>query len=144
MFQAKENAGKNAKGKEKKETKKKGKKERAEEREKERDKIEKSWDIPVQVPPTPPPAIVNGKGKMPVKSSSLHPANGSKASVDQDAVRDSIISTLSSQNANMVGMRRNEFVREVLTLIHVSLHVCISLFFRLTDLCVHFRRTRTL
>ena len=123
IFQAKEKAGKNANGKERKEAKKKGKKERAEEREKERDKIEKSWDVPALVPPTPQPVVANGKGKTPVKSSPLHPANGPKVSVDQDTVRASIISTLSSKNISMSGMPRNDFVREVLTLIHVSFGV---------------------
>jgi hypothetical protein len=114
MFQEKEKAGKNAKTK----GKKKGKKERAEERVKERDEIEKSWDVPAPV--TPVPAVVNGKGKTPVKASSLPLANGSKSTVDQDMTRASIISTLSFHNVNPAGMSRNEFVREVLTLIHVS------------------------
>lgn len=119
MFQEKEKAGKNAKGKGTKETKKKGKKERAEEREKERNKIEKSWDVPVPIPPTPP-IIANGKSKTPVKSASFPPTNGPKASVDPGTVRSSILSTLSSQNVNVIGMSRNEFVREVLTLIHTD------------------------
>lgn len=121
VFQEREQAGKNAKGKGKKENKKKGKKERADEREREREQIEKSWDVPVPVPPSPPPpVVVNGKGKAPVKASSLPLANGPKASVNQDVVKASIISTLSFQNANMAGMSRNEFVREVLTLIHTD------------------------
>lgn len=119
MFREKEKAGKNSKGKEKKENKK-GKKERAEEREKEKDEIKRSWDVPVQVLPSPPPHIVNGKGKTPVKAPSFPLANGPKVSVNPDTVKDSIISTFSSQDANMSGMARNEFVREVLTLIHVS------------------------
>lgn len=118
MFQEKEKAGKNAKAK----GKKKGKKERAEERVRERDEIEKSWDVPVPVMPAPA-VVVNGKGKTPVKAFSLPLANGPKSTVDQDTTRASIISTLSSHNVNLAGMSRNEFVREVLTLIHVSFEI---------------------
>ena len=114
VFREKEKAGKNPKGKGKK-----GKKERAEDRVRERDEIERSWDVPAPVPPTPA-VVINGKGKTPVKASSLPLPNGPKSSVDQDMIKASIISTLSSHNANMVGMPRNEFVMEVLTLIHVS------------------------
>jgi hypothetical protein len=122
MFQEKEKANKkNAKGKGNQETQKKSKKERAEDRERERDEIERSWDVPSQVPPAPPPIIVNGKGKTPVKASSL-PAvvNGTKEVVDSDAIKGSIISVLSSQKLNLKGMPRNDFVKEVLTLIHTD------------------------
>lgn len=119
MFQEKEKASKkNAKGKGNQETQKKNKKE---ERERERDEIERSWDVPSQVPPAPPPVIVNGKGKIPVKASSLPAVNGAKGIVDPDAIKGSIISVLSSQNFDLKGMPRNDFVKEVLTLIHVSL-----------------------
>jgi hypothetical protein len=120
VFQEREQAGKNAKGTAKKDSKKKSKKERAEESERDRDKIEKSWDIPVPAPPSPPPLMTNGKGKTPVKASTLPLANEPDAYVDQDIVKASIISTLSSHNANMAGMSRNAFVMDLLTLIHVS------------------------
>lgn len=86
--------------------KKKGKKERAEERERERDAIEQSWD-------TPAPPTVNGKGK----------AKASPAGIDADAVKGALVSGLeaSGKGGSFVGMQRNDFVREVLTLIHVGL-----------------------
>lgn len=115
-------AGKAKKGKGRKEEKegngkKKGKKERAEEREKEREAIEKSWDVPVSsalVDPAPA-NVGNGKARVTV--------NGSKAVVDQDAVRASIGASLEgkSMGGGASRMLRNEFVREVLMLIHVSL-----------------------
>ena len=124
MFQEKERASKNTKGSGNKDIKKKGKRERAEERERERDEIEKSWDVPSRVPPTPPPVTINGKGKMPVKASSLPAVNGTNGVIDSDAVKTSIISTLSARNSKFKSMPRNDFVKEVLTLIHVSLTVC--------------------
>jgi hypothetical protein len=123
-FQEKEKA--NAKGKEKKEPKKKGKKERGEEIEKDREEIERSWDVPATAPPTPSHVIVNGKGKTFIKRSSSPVTNGLEAFVDPDAVKASMVSTLSSQNVNMAGLPRNEFVREVLTLIHVRFGLQLS------------------
>lgn len=116
VFQEKDQAVKNEKGKGRKENKKKGKKERAEDKE----EIERSWDVPEQAPPAPPLPVTNGKSNTPVKASTLPVANGPKPSVDPGLVKISVISTLSSQNAKLAGMPRNEFVREVLTLIHTD------------------------
>lgn len=118
VFQEKEKASQNAKGKCNKGSQKKEKKERAEERERIMDEIERNWDVPSQVPP--PPAIVNGKGKAPVKASSLPVVNGANEAINSDAMKGSILSVLSSQNRNLKGMPKNDFVKEVLTLIHVS------------------------
>ena len=85
--------------------KKRGKKERADERERERDAIEQSWDAPVL-------PSVNGKGK----------ANASPAGIDADTVKGALISGLeaSGRGHSFAGMQRNDFVREILTLIHVG------------------------
>ena len=145
VFQEREQAGKNAKGTAKKDSKKKSKKERAEESERDRDKIEKSWDIPVPAPPSPPPLMTNGKGKTPVKASTLPLANGPDTYVDRDIVKASIISTLSSHNANMAGVSRNAFVMDLLTLIHVSFETNMEgdFYFPLTSV-LNNRRTRIL
>jgi len=75
VFQEREQAGKNAKGDSQEDSKKKSKKERAEESEEMRQDREE-LDIPVPAPPSPPPLMTNGKGKTPVKASTLPLANG--------------------------------------------------------------------
>ena len=100
--------------------KKKGKKERADEREGGRDTIEQSWD-------TPAPPSLNGKGK----------AKASSTDIDADAVKGALISGLEASGRRMsfAGMQLNDFVREVLTLIHVGLPRSSSIWVE-TDLLV--------
>lgn len=110
---------------------KRGKKERMEENERERMAIEKSWDVPSQsqssssVPPSPARSAhstnhVNGKSRASA-SSSRNAMNGSR--IHEDMARQAIVASVSSQETGKLTtvLQRNEFVREVLMLIHVSL-----------------------
>jgi len=116
----------------------------------ERDQIEKSWDDPVKMgyavgpnipnePPAKPvqpqpPAVssIKGKNKPAAQSQINGKANGQPAAstskdkdgLDRDAVTESLISTVAKSSLPkqkaIKQMDRNTFVREVLTLIHVS------------------------
>ncbi|EED78637.1 predicted protein [Postia placenta Mad-698-R] len=116
--------------------KKKTRKERAADREKERREIEDSWDDPVRgqmrttdavkqpVASASAPAI-NGTGKG--KQVALKTTNGdgphSANGLHVHAARDAIVSSMSSQlNQPLTDMPRNDFVRELLTLIHTDKH----------------------
>jgi len=126
-----------------------GKKKKKEKNREEREQIEKSWDDPVKmgyavgpnIPPAKPiqpqPTVVSGvKGKnksaiqpqtngkvngQPAASSSK---NKDKDGLDRDAATESLISTVAKSSLpdqkDIKQMDRNTFVREVLTLIHVS------------------------
>jgi hypothetical protein len=114
---------------------KKGRKEREKDREREREEIEKSWDVPQPAkasPPPPqgivstPPVTVNGKGKHGRKEragSLVSQSSGDGPSaIDSRAAYTSLLSALTQKkNASLKGLSRNDFVREVLTLIHVRL-----------------------
>lgn len=127
-----------------------GKKKKKEKNKEEREQIEKSWDDPVKMgyavgpnipnePPAKPvqpqpPAVssVKGKNKPAAQSQTNGKANGQpiassskdKDGLDRDAVTESLISTVAksslSKQKDVKQMDRNTFVREVLTLIHVS------------------------
>jgi len=117
-----------------KRSQKKGRKEREKDREREREEIEKSWDVPPPVAVVPlsqpqgavstPAVPVNGKanhvrleraGSVASQSS----ADGPNA-IDAHAVHASLLSALAQKkNANSNNLSKNDFVREVLTLIHV-------------------------
>ncbi|GBE87582.1 predicted protein [Sparassis crispa] len=119
--------------------KKKTRKERAADREREREEIEKGWDVPVscqpQVDATVPrqravPAV-NGKAKAKQVA-----ANGTSAAaaappfvnggglqngVHAAAAKDAVISAVAAEEKNIAGnLSRNDFVRELLTLIHTD------------------------
>lgn len=113
---------------------KKGRKEREKDREREREEIEKSWDVPppVKVVPLPQPQGVVSTPAVPVNGKAKHVRKeraGSVASqssvddtnaIDAHAVHASLLSALAQKkNANSNNFSRNDFVREVLTLIHV-------------------------
>jgi len=126
-FSKQEQRAKNRKGQ------KKGRREREKDREREREEIEKSWDAPlaakVMSPPPPngiisTPPVVNGKGKYRRKERAGSPI--SQNSTDDPSVIDSrtahasLLSALSrKKDASSRDLSRNDFVREVLTLIHV-------------------------
>ncbi|KAH9940681.1 hypothetical protein B0H21DRAFT_780296 [Amylocystis lapponica] len=103
--------------------KRKTRKERAADRERERDEIERGWDDPVPAAPAP----VVGKGKHPAAANGVAVAppqangNGAHAGMHVDAAREALLSAISTQ-AKLPGrdMPRNDFVRELLTLIHTD------------------------
>lgn len=127
---------------------KKGKKERAAEQLRLRQEIENSWDVPgpsariaeraaisSDEPASPSPCPSPEPGPPPsrqtlprnvsapsIKAVSLANGTASRTNgplIDPDTVRESLISTMSSEGSVSGGMERNEFVREILTLIHV-------------------------
>jgi hypothetical protein len=113
---------------------KKGRKEREKDREREREEIEKSWDVPQPAKASPPPqeivstppVTVNGKGKHGRKEragSLVSQSSGDGPSaIDSRAAYTSLLSALAQKkNASLKDLSRNDFVREVLTLIHVRL-----------------------
>ena len=127
-----------------------GKKKKKEKNREEREQIEKSWDDPVKMGyavgpniPKEPPAkpiqpqptavsSVKGKNKSATQPQTNGKANGQPAEssskdkdgLDRDAVTESLISTVAKSSLpkqkDINQMDRNTFVREVLTLIHVS------------------------
>ncbi|PCH45116.1 hypothetical protein WOLCODRAFT_139389 [Wolfiporia cocos MD-104 SS10] len=132
-----------------KEKKRKTREEREEERAKQREEIERGWDDPtkgevqsmrpaVGMRPEPPSApvpapapAVNGGGKTKDKhavsggKSEAARVNGHEArsagKLDTDAAKQAIISAaLSHQRQSSQDMSRNDFVRELLTLIHTD------------------------
>jgi hypothetical protein len=129
-FARQEQRAKNRKGQ------KKGRKEREKDREREREEIERSWDVPPPVkalsPPPPqgivstPLVAVNGNGKHSHKerTGSLvsQSSDDGPNSIDSRALHASLLSALAQKkNASLKDLSRNDFVREVLTLIHVCL-----------------------
>ncbi|KAI0938829.1 hypothetical protein AcW1_001534 [Taiwanofungus camphoratus] len=113
--------------------KKKTRKERAADREREKEEIERSWDDPVRgqvqaigsahqsVAPVVP--AVNGKGKhAAVNSTSIngdHPHES--GSLQVKVARDAVISAVLAQPTRpSKDVSRNDFVRELLTLIHTN------------------------
>ncbi|KAG1850308.1 hypothetical protein C8R48DRAFT_662864 [Suillus tomentosus] len=114
---------------------KKGRKEREKDREREREEIEKSWDVPppVKVVPLPQPqgvvstpaVLVNGKAKHVRKERAGSVASQSSVddanAIDTHAVHASLLSALAQKkNGSSNNFSRNDFVREVLTLIHTD------------------------
>ncbi|KAI0353390.1 hypothetical protein OH77DRAFT_1427449 [Trametes cingulata] len=126
---------------------KKSKKEREEERERERAEIEKGWDMPARghgQPPQPPapgtPAPVtapahaasNAKNAVQQKKAAANgPANGAAAphvnghstngALNTIAAKDALLSAMSTKGvASGQAIARNDFVRELLTLIHTD------------------------
>ncbi|KAG1762848.1 hypothetical protein EDD22DRAFT_1050486 [Suillus occidentalis] len=98
---------------------KKGRKEREKDREREREEIEKSWDVPppVKAVPLPQPQGVVSTPAVPVNGKAKH-ARKERAA---HAVHASLLSALAQKkNANPINFSRNDFVREVLTLIHTD------------------------
>lgn len=127
---------------------KKGKKERAAEQLRLRQEIENSWDVPGPSAhiaergaissdepaspspcPSPEPSLPPSRQALPrnisapsVKTASFANGTASRTNgslVDPDTVRESLISTMSNEGSASGGLERNEFVREILTLIHV-------------------------
>jgi hypothetical protein len=84
--------------------------------------------VPVQTPPSPSPspgdvplvavttAVKHVNGMTPKRKEEIR---GRGVGVDSDAVRESIVAASSAKSPAPTSMARNEFVREVLTLIHV-------------------------
>ena len=125
-----------------------GKKKKKEKNKEDREQIEKSWDDPVKmgfavgpnIPNEPPAEPVNpqptaisgvkGKNKLNGKVGGLPATSTSKdqektqAGLDRNLVTESLISTVDKsslpQQKDLKQMDRNTFVREVLTLFHVS------------------------
>lgn len=113
------------------------KKTRKEKEAERREQIENSWDTPVPVP-NPPPAVPLGLGtRSPTPSRKDKVVNGAighphqtkkppvvngnlGTAVDSGLVKDSLIGTLSGCSQKPGRLEKNAFVREVLTLIHVS------------------------
>lgn len=127
------------KGQGKQEKRKKTREERAAERERKREEIERGWDDPtkgevtagVRPPSTAPGGSETGKGKRKERA-----VNGAKAAPSMNghteekltpggmhvnAARDAVISTTSKELGKE--LPKNEFVRELLALIHVSYSV---------------------
>ncbi|KAF8067884.1 hypothetical protein FPV67DRAFT_1765394 [Lyophyllum atratum] len=119
--------------------KKKGKKERAAEQVRLREEIERSWDVPggsveerltSTASPSPSPcsspevravaAEVPRQQMNGVVSKVTHPGLERQQGVVPEAVKESVIAAVSTQRINAPMMERNEFVREVLTLIHTD------------------------
>jgi hypothetical protein len=111
---------------------KKGKKEGTEDSEREKLKTEMSLDTPSQsqsgssVPPSPAPSTqstgyINGKTR-PSPNSPCNAVNGMKGGIRGDIARQTIVDSVSSQEKlkSVPALGRNEFVREVLSLIHVG------------------------
>ncbi|KAG0697063.1 hypothetical protein DFH29DRAFT_857328 [Suillus ampliporus] len=114
---------------------KKGRKEREKDREREREEIEKSWDVPAPAKAVPlpqpqgvvstPAIAVNGKAKHVRKEragsiASQTSGDGPNA-IDAHVVHASLLSALAQKkNASSNNLSRNDFVREVLTLIHTD------------------------
>lgn len=99
------------------------------------EEIEKSWDVPppVKAVPLPQPQGVVSTPAVPVNGKAKHARKeraGSVASqssvddtnaIDAHAVHASLLSALAQKkNANSNNFSRNDFVREVLTLIHTD------------------------
>lgn len=114
---------------------KKGRKEREKDREREREEIENSWDVPppVKAMPLPQPqdvvstpaVVVNGKAKHVRKERTGSVASQSSVdgpnTIDAHAVHASLLSALAQKkNTSSNNLSRNDFVREVLTLIHTD------------------------
>lgn len=114
---------------------KKGRKEREKDREREREEIEKSWDVPppAKVVPLSQPQGVVSTPVVPVNGKAKHgrlERAGSVASqssvdglnaIDTHAVHASLLSALAQKkNASSNILSKNDFVREVLTLIHTD------------------------
>lgn len=118
-----------------KRSQKKGRKEREKDREREREEIEKSWDVPPPVAVVPlsqpqgavstPAVPVNGKAKHVRLERAGSVASQSSADgpnvIDAHAVHASLLSALAQKkNASSNNLSKNDFVREVLTLIHTD------------------------
>ena len=105
-----------------------------------RDQIENSWDTPVPVA-NPAPAVPLGLGvaRSPTPSRRDKVVNGASGqakkqpvangnpvgtTVDGGIVKDSLIGTLLGHSQKPARLEKNAFVREVLTLIHVSWLLC--------------------
>ncbi|KAG2363966.1 hypothetical protein BDR07DRAFT_1402913 [Suillus spraguei] len=114
---------------------KKGRKEREKDREREREEIEKSWDVPppVKVVPLSQPQGVVSTPVVPVNGTAKHvhlERAGSAASqssvdgpnaIDTHAAHASLLSAFAQKkNASSNNLSKNDFVREVLTLIHTD------------------------
>ncbi|KAF9459729.1 hypothetical protein BDZ94DRAFT_1312111 [Collybia nuda] len=128
---------------------KKGKKERAAEQLKIREEIENSWDVPgpsahvtgraisndppsPSLHPSPSPHPSPEPGHSPHQTPTPHaklvngiPSRPQQAGVngsliEADTARESIISSLSNHSSISGSLERNEFVREILTLIHTN------------------------
>ncbi|THH19642.1 hypothetical protein EW146_g1572 [Bondarzewia mesenterica] len=111
----------------------KGRKERERENEREREEIEKSWDVPERMAPAPPapvPAPVVAPTPAPVrvpvngvkengKSKGKTVVNGASASaIDHGAAKAAVLAAVNGKA--LAGLGRNDFVREILTLIHTD------------------------
>ncbi|KAI0746542.1 hypothetical protein C8Q80DRAFT_1105254 [Daedaleopsis nitida] len=121
--------------KEKKEKGKKSRKEREKEREKEKAEIEKGWDIPTQTQGQPAyqqsvtgpvaqaattpakPQVV--KAPKPAKKAV---ANGQsqEGALNGAAAKEAILAAMSAAAPGQIGIAKNDFVRELLTLIHTD------------------------
>jgi hypothetical protein len=124
----------------------KGKKERTEDSEREKMKTEKGWDVSSQsqsnssVPPSPARSThstgyANGNPRSP-SSSSHNAVNGMKGGIREDMVRQTIVASVSSQETvkSNPALGRNEFVREVLRLIHVSYFILFEFYLGLISI----------
>lgn len=86
-------------------------------KDKKKDKEDIEDTAVVAIPQRPTPA--KGKGKMVVEQPVVHAKNGVAMGLDRDAVTESLLAA-ASPSLQHGARNRNEFVREVLTLIHVS------------------------
>jgi len=81
--------------------------------------------VPVQTPPSPAPAAqpaaaVLANGATPKRKGRKEEVRGKDAGVNADAVRGSIVAAISTQVPAPTSIERNNFVREILTLIHTD------------------------
>jgi hypothetical protein len=109
----------------------KGRKKTKKERETEkREQIENSWDTPVTISNPAPVPLGLAVARSPTPSRKVNGAHQTKkqpvasgnlgAAVDSGIVKDSLIATLLGHSQKPARLEKNAFVREVLTLVHVS------------------------
>ncbi|KAG2120044.1 hypothetical protein BD769DRAFT_1653705 [Suillus cothurnatus] len=106
-----------------KRSQKKGRKEREKDREREREEIEKSWDVPppVAVVPLSQPQGAVSTPAVPVNGKAKHSSADGPNVIDAHAVHASLLSALAQKkSASSNNLSKNDFVREVLTLIHTD------------------------
>jgi hypothetical protein len=117
---------------------KKTKKEKEAERQREREEIEKSWDVPEPVAPSPamaaPPSVIPApvvvlpaskpmpvvNGREAPSPSDLPTMNGTIDKIDKDVTRELLVDAVVPRLNQPGKLEKNEFMREILTLIHVS------------------------
>ena len=140
--------------KDKKEKGKKGRKEREKEKEREKAEIEKGWDLPTHTQGQPayqaaatgpvaeaattatkPQAAKSpNQAKMTVTNGQPQP-QGQNSALNGTAAKDAIIAAMSAQakTTGQPSVGKKDFVRDLLTLIHVSFRICVRTVSQVAD-----------